>query len=98
MSIKKLKIQLLLLSVLFLIGCGTKDYDVRVVEKTVYKCLEEEVVEYDQEFNNKLVEELEVIATTDSSTTTIITALSDYSVLRDKIKACAKITDSTNSD
>lgn len=92
MNIKKLKIQLLLLSVLFLIGCGTKDYDVRVVEKTVYKCLEEEVVEYDQEFNNKLVEELEVIATTDSSTTTIITALSDYSVLRDKIKACAKIT------
>ena len=98
MNIKKLKIQLLLLSVLFLIGCGTKDYDVRVVEKTVYKCLEEEVVEYDQEFNNKLVEELEVIATTDSSTTTIITALSDYSVLRDKIKACAKITDSTNID
>lgn len=92
MNIKKLKIQLLLLNVLFLIGCGTKDYDVRVVEKTVYKCLEEEVVEYDQEFNNKLVEELEVIATTDSSTTTIITALSDYSVLRDKIKACAKIT------
>ena len=92
MNIKKLKIQLLLLSVLFLIGCGTKDYDVRVVEKTVYKCLEEEVVEYDQEFNNKLVEELEVIATTNSSTTTIITALSDYSVLRDKIKACAKIT------
>ena len=92
MNIKKLKIQLLLLSVLFLIGCGTKDYDVRVVEKTVYKCLEEEVVEYDQEFNNKLVEELEVIATTDSSTTIIITALSDYSVLRDKIKACAKIT------
>ena len=92
MNIKKLKNQLLLLSVLFLIGCGTKDYDVRVVEKTVYKCLEEEVVEYDQEFNNKLVEELEVIATTDSSTTTIITALSDYSVLRDKIKACAKIT------
>ena len=98
MSIKKLKIQLLLLSVLFLIGCGTKDYDVRVVEKTVYKCLEEEVVEYDQEFNNKLVEELEVIETTNSSTTKIITALSDYSVLRDKIKACAKITDSTNSD
>ena len=98
MNIKKLKIQLLLLSVLFLIGCGTKDYDVRVVEKTVYKCLEEEVVEYDQEFNTKLVEELEVIATTDSSTTTIITVLSDYSVLRDKIKACAKITDSTNSD
>lgn len=98
MNIKKLKIQLLLLSVLFLTGCGTKDYDVRVVEKTVYKCLEEEVVEYDQEFNNKLVEELEVIETTDSSTTTIITALSDYSVLRDKIKACAKITDSTNSD
>ena len=92
MNIKKLKIQLLLLSVLFLIGCGTKDYDVRVVEKTVYKCLEEEVVEYDQEFNNKLVEELEVIETTNSSTTTIITALSDYSVLRDKIKACAKIT------
>ena len=92
MNIKKLKIQLLLLSVLFLIGCGTKDYDVRVVEKTVYKCLEEEVVEYDQEFNNKLVEELEVLATTNSSTTTIITALSDYSVLRDKIKACAKIT------
>jgi len=92
MNIKKLKTQLLLLSVLFLIGCGTKDYDVRVVEKTVYKCLEEEVVEYDQEFNNKLVEELEVIAITDSSTTTIITALSDYSVLRDKIKACAKIT------
>ena len=98
MSIKKLKIQLLLLSVLFLIGCGTKDYDIKVVEKTVYKCLEEEVVEYDQEFNNKLVEELEVIETTNSSTTTIITALSDYSVLRDKIKACAKITDSTNSD
>ncbi len=98
MSIKKLKNQLLLLSVLFLIGCGTKDYDVRVVEKTVYKCLEEEVVEYDQEFNNKLVEELEVIETTNSSTTKIITALSDYSVLRDKIKACAKITDSTNSD
>ena len=98
MNIKKLKIQLLLLSVLFLIGCGTKDYDVRVVEKTVYKCLEEEVVEYDQEFNTKLVEELEVIETTNSSTTTIITALSDYSVLRDKIKACAKITDSTNSD
>ena len=98
MNIKKLKNQLLLLSVLFLIGCGTKDYDVRVVEKTVYKCLEEEVVEYDQEFNTKLVEELEVIATTDSSTTTIITVLSDYSVLRDKIKACAKITDSTNSD
>ena len=92
MNIKKLKIQLLLLSVLFLIGCGTKDYDVRVVEKTVYKCLEEEVVEYDQEFNNKLVEELEVIETTNSSTTKIITALSDYSVLRDKIKACAKIT------
>ena len=92
MNIKKLKNQLLLLSVLFLIGCGTKDYDVRVVEKTVYKCLEEEVVEYDQEFNNKLVEELEVIATTNSSTTKIITALSDYSVLRDKIKACAKIT------
>ena len=92
MNIKKLKNQLLLLSVLFLIGCGTKDYDVRVVEKTVYKCLEEEVVEYDQEFNNKLVEELEVIETTNSSTTTIITALSDYSVLRDKIKACAKIT------
>ena len=92
MNIKKLKIQLLLLSVLFLIGCGTKDYDVRVVEKTVYKCLEEEVVEYDQEFNNKLVEELEVIEITNSSTTTIITALSDYSVLRDKIKACAKIT------
>ena len=92
MNIKKLKIQLLLLSVLFLIGCGTKDYDVRVVEKTVYKCLEEEVVEYDQEFNNKLVEELEVIETPASSTTTIITALSDYSVLRDKIKACAKIT------
>ena len=92
MSIKKLKNQLLLLSVLFLIGCGTKDYDVRVVEKTVYKCLEEEVVEYDQEFNNKLVEELEVIETTNSSTTKIITALSDYSVLRDKIKACAKIT------
>ena len=92
MNIKKLKIQLLLLSVLFLIGCGTKDYDVRVVEKTVYKCLEEEVVEYDQEFNNKLVEELEVIETTNSSTITIITALSDYSVLRDKIKACAKIT------
>ena len=92
MNIKKLKIQLLLLSVLFLIGCGTKDYDVRVVEKTVYKCLEEEVVEYDQEFNNKLVEELEVIETTGSSTTKIITALSDYSVLRDKIKACAKIT------
>ena len=98
MNIKKLKIQLLLLSVLFLIGCGTKDYDVRVVEKTVYKCLEEEVVEYDQEFNTKLVEELEVIETTNSSTTKIITALSDYSVLRDKIKACAKITDSTNSD
>ena len=98
MNIKKLKNQLLLLSVLFLIGCGTKDYDVRVVEKTVYKCLEEEVVEYDQEFNNKLVEELEVIETTNSSTTKIITALSDYSVLRDKIKACAKITDSTNSD
>ena len=92
MNIKKLKNQLLLLSVLFLIGCGTKDYDVRVVEKTVYKCLEEEVVEYDQEFNNKLVEELEVIETTNSSTITIITALSDYSVLRDKIKACAKIT------
>tara|TARA_Y100000114_G_scaffold42306_1_gene37667 strand:- start:437 stop:727 length:291 start_codon:yes stop_codon:yes gene_type:complete len=92
MNIKKLKNQLLLLSVLFLIGCGTKDYDVRVVEKTVYKCLEEEVVEYDQEFNNKLVEELEVIETTNSSTTKIITALSDYSVLRDKIKACAKIT------
>ena len=92
MNIKKLKNQLLLLSVLFLIGCGTKDYDVRVVEKTVYKCLEEEVVEYDQEFNTKLVEELEVIETTNSSTTTIITALSDYSVLRDKIKACAKIT------
>ena len=92
MNIKKLKNQLLLLSVLSLIGCGTKDYDVRIVEKTVYKCLEEEVVEYDQEFNNKLVEELEVIETTNSSTTTIITALSDYSVLRDKIKACAKIT------
>ena len=42
-----------LLSPIFLVSCGTKDYDVRVVEKTVYKCLEEEVVEYDQEFNTK---------------------------------------------
>lgn len=94
MSIRKLILPIVpvLLSPIFLVSCGTKDYDVRVVEKTVYKCLEEEVVEYDQEFNNKLVEELEVIETTNSSTTKIITALSDYSVLRDKIKACAKIT------
>jgi len=91
MNIRKLILPIaqVLPSLIFLVSCGTKDYDVRVVEKTVYKCLEEEVVEYDQEFNNKLVEELE---TSDSSTVIIVTALSDYSVLRDKIKACAKIT------
>ena len=91
---RRLTLILLVLNVSWLIGCGAKDYNnVRVVEKTVYKCHQEYLVQYDDAFNERLIGELDNVS--DSSTiSTIVTALSDYSALRDKITACAQVTKS----
>ena len=89
---QKLTLAPLLLSLSLLTSCGAKDSR-QYLEKTVYKCHEEYLVQYDDAFNARLIDELDNVS--DSSTvSTIVTALSDYSVLRDKIKACAQVTKS----
>lgn len=57
-----------------------------------YKCHEEYLVLYDDKFNAQLIKELEQLDSLPVTVTAIVTALSDYSVLRDKIKACAQAT------
>lgn len=47
---------------------------------------------YDDKFNAQLIKELEQLDSLPVTVTAIVTALSDYSVLRDKIKACAQAT------
>ena len=45
------------------------------------------IVEYNDEFNVKLLDEIESLPETDGSPA-VVEALSDYAALRDKIRAC----------
>jgi len=45
------------------------------------------MVEYNEAFNNRLIDEIESLPETDGSPA-IVEALSDYAALRDKVRAC----------
>ena len=75
-------ISLVLLPIL-LTGCAGAVY------KTEVEVYCPPIVEYNEDFNNKLIDEIESLPETDGGPA-IVEALSDYAVLRDKVRACKK--------
>lgn len=67
----------------FLSGCASTVY------KTELEVYCPDIVEYDNAFNNKLLDEIESLPETDGHPA-VVEALSDYASLRDKIRACQK--------
>ena len=64
-------------------GCASTVY------KTELEVYCPPIVEYNGEFNNKLLDEIESLPVSDGHQA-IVEALSDYAALRDKIRACVE--------
>ena len=79
----KLRATLLVIAMTFLSGCASTVY------KTELEVYCPDIVEYDNAFNNKLLDEIESLPETDGHPA-VVEALSDYASLRDKIRACQK--------
>jgi hypothetical protein len=67
----------------YLSGCASTVY------KTELEIYGPNIVKYNQDFNNKLADEIESLPDTNGNLA-IVDALSDYASLRDKIRACQK--------
>lgn len=67
----------------YLSGCASTVY------KTELEIYCPNIVNYNQDFNNKLADEIESLPDTNGNLA-IVDALSDYASLRDKIRACQK--------
>lgn len=79
----KLKVTLLVTAMIYLSGCASTVY------KTELEVYCPNIVKYNQEFNDKLADEIESLPDTNGNPA-IVDALSDYASLRDKIRACQK--------
>jgi outer membrane murein-binding lipoprotein Lpp len=79
----KLKVTLLVIAMTYLSGCASTVY------KTELEIYCPNIVKYNQDFNNKLADEIESLPDTNGNLA-IVDALSDYASLRDKIRACQK--------
>lgn len=64
-------------------GCASTVY------KTELEIYCPDIVNYDRQFNDRLLDEIESIPPSDGHSA-IVEALSDYAALRDKIRACVK--------
>jgi hypothetical protein len=65
----------------YLSGCASTVY------KTELEIYCPNIVVYNEEFNNRLADEIESLPETDGNPA-IVDALSDYASLRDKVRAC----------
>jgi hypothetical protein len=79
----KLRATLLVIAMTFLSGCASTVY------KTELEIYCPNIVDYNEEFNNRLADEIESLPDTNGNPA-IVDALSDYASLRDKIRACQK--------
>jgi hypothetical protein len=79
----KLRILSLAAVAILLTGCGGAVY------KTQIEIYCPPIVEYTKDFNGKLLNEIESLPETNPNPA-IVTALSDYAALRDKVRACVK--------
>jgi hypothetical protein len=77
----KLKVISLVALMTLLTGCAGAVY------KTEVEVYCPPIVEYNDEFNVKLLDEIESLPETDGNPA-VVEALSDYAALRDKIRAC----------
>jgi hypothetical protein len=77
----KLKVTLLVIAMTYLSGCASTVY------KTELEIYCPNIVVYNEEFNNRLADEIESLPETDGNPA-IVDALSDYASLRDKVRAC----------